>query len=124
MTGPRRAILTVLQRAARPMTNKEIFQALPAGRCDLATVYRSIKVLEQLGLVKRFHFDVGGTRVVLLRGDQRAHLHHLVCIECNRFVELGECGVADWERRLAAQNHFKAITHRLEFFGVCPACQK
>lgn len=124
ITAPRRAILRVLQRASGSLTHKEIFQALPADHCDLATVYRSVKVLEQLGLVKRFHFENGTTRFAWLNDRPDAHLHHLVCTECNRIVELEECIVADLEKRLIAQSHFKAVTHRLEFFGVCPTCQK
>ena len=45
ITGPRRAILQVLGQQARPLTNKEIFQSLPKGNCDLATVYRSVQML-------------------------------------------------------------------------------
>lgn len=124
LTGPRREILRVLGEQAQPLTNKEIFQRLPQGHCDLATVYRSVQMLVRLGLVKRFHFGEGAARFALLEDGRDAHQHHLVCTHCNRIVEVGECIVRELEARVAATSHFKGVTHRLEFFGVCPACQK
>lgn len=124
ITGPRRAILQVLEKEARPLTNKEIFQALPKGHCDLATVYRSVQMLERLGLVKRFHFGEGAARFALMEEGCDAHRHHLVCTSCNRIEEIGECIVRELEERVVSRSNFKAVTHRLEFFGICPACQK
>jgi len=123
ITGPRRAILRVLELETRPLTNKEIFQTLPKGNCDLATVYRSVQMLERLGLVKRFHFGDGAARYALLTAGHDAHRHHLVCTRCTRIVEIGECIVRELEERVVSRSKFKAVTHRLEFFGVCPACQ-
>lgn len=123
ITGPRRAILKILEQEARPLTNKEIFQALPKGNCDLATVYRSVQMLERLGVVKRFHFGEGAARYALMEEGCSGHRHHLVCTRCTRIVEIGECIVRELEERVVARSRFKAVTHRLEFFGVCPACQ-
>jgi len=123
VTGPRRAILRVLEQEARPLTNKEIFQALPKGHCDLATVYRSVQMLERLGVVKRFHFGEGAARYALMEEGCNEHRHHLVCTCCTKIVEIGECIVRELEERVAARSKFKAVTHRLEFFGVCPECQ-
>ena len=106
------------------MTNKEIFLALPKGHCDLATVYRSVQMLERLGLVKRFHFGEGAARYALMEEGCDAHRHHLVCTNCNRIEEIGECIVRELEERVVSRSNFKAVTHRLEFFGICPACQK
>lgn len=124
LTGPRRAILQVLGEQAQPLTNKEIFQRLPKGHCDLATVYRSVQMLERLGLVKRFHFGEGAARYALLEAGCDTHQHHLVCTQCSRIEQVGECIVRELEARVVAHSKFKAVTHRLEFFGVCPACQK
>jgi Fur family transcriptional regulator, ferric uptake regulator len=123
ITGPRRAILRVLNEQARPLTSREIFHHLPKGEGDLATVYRSLGLLERLGMVKRFHFGDGVARFALLEEHHRGHQHHLVCTRCASLVEIGDCIVRELEERIAARSKFKAVTHRLEFFGVCPACQ-
>lgn len=123
LTGPRQAILAVLARARRPLTNKEILAQLGAGECDLATVYRCTHLLEQIGVLRRFNFDAGAARFALISEANSAHCHHLVCTRCSQVVEVGECMVRELEERLARQSRFIALTHRLEFFGICPACQ-
>jgi len=105
------------------MTTKEIFQALARAECDLATVYRSMRLLENMGMVKRFDFGDGIARFELLREGDDGHHHHLVCTRCAEIVELDECSMREHEERIAARNGFKSVTHKLEFFGICPHCQ-
>ena len=123
ITGPRAAILEILRSHPHPLTNKEIWAALPKGQCDLATIYRSMHLLEKMGMVKRFDFGDGASRFELVGEDDDGHHHHLVCTKCTRVVEIEECFPVEIERRIAGANGFKAVTHRLEFFGLCPDCQ-
>ena len=123
LTAPRRAILEILQRQGHPMTTKEIFQSLAKGDCDLATVYRSVHLLENMGMVKRFDFGDGVARFELLEEGDDGHHHHLVCTRCAEVVEIEECFTRELEERIASRSGFKAVTHKLEFFGVCPHCQ-
>jgi Fur family ferric uptake transcriptional regulator len=123
LTGPRRAILQVLGEQARPLSSQEIFRYLPKGEGDLATVYRSLRLLERLGMVKRFIFEDGVARFALLDERHNGHQHHLVCTRCASIVAIGDCIVRELEERIVARSRFTAVTHRLEFFGVCPACQ-
>ena len=123
LTGPRQAILAALRQDSGPISNKQIHAALGAGQCDLATVYRSMRLLESAGIVKRFDFGDGIARYELLCDGDDGHHHHLVCTRCAEVVELQECFTIELEERIASRNGFKAVTHRLEFFGVCPACQ-
>jgi Fur family ferric uptake transcriptional regulator len=124
VTGPRAAILEILRQHPHPLTNKEIFAELPKGGCDLATIYRAMQMLEKLGMVKRFDFGDGAARFELVGEDDDGHHHHLVCTRCASVVEIEECFPAEIERRIASRNGFSSVTHRLEFFGVCPDCQK
>ncbi len=123
VTGPRQSILELLRRHAHPLTNREILAALPAGRCDLATIYRAMHLLEEMGMVKRFDFGDGVARFELMGENDDGHHHHLVCTRCAGVVEIEECFPRKIERRIAARNGFKAVTHKLEFFGLCPDCQ-
>ncbi len=124
VTGPRQAILSLLRQHRHPMTNKEIHAALAKGDCDLATIYRSMHLLEQMGMVKRFDFGDGVARFELLTGEEHAHHHHLVCTCCADIVEIDDCFAEELEARVAAAHGFKSVTHKLEFFGVCPDCQQ
>jgi Fur family transcriptional regulator, ferric uptake regulator len=123
ITGPRAAILEILRSHPHPLTNREILTALPKGQCDLVTIYRSMHLLEKMGMVKRFDFGDGVSRFELVGENDDGHHHHLVCTKCALVVEIGECFPSEIERRIAAANGFKAVTHKLEFFGLCPDCQ-
>ena len=123
-TGPRQAILEVLRLQAHPLSIKEIFSALPKGECDLATVYRCMHLLEEMRMVKQFDLGDGVARFELLLEGDDGHHHHLVCTQCAGVVEIEDCSLHDLERQVATRNGFKAVTHKLEFFGICPACQK
>lgn len=123
VTGPRQAILAILRRHRQPLSAREIFERLGRGDCDLATVYRSMHLLEQMGMVKRFHLGPGGARFELLEEGDDGHHHHLVCRNCAQVVEVPDCFPTELEERIARRNGFKAVTHRLEFFGLCPRCQ-
>jgi Fur family ferric uptake transcriptional regulator len=123
VTGPRQAILNLLRQQAHPLTIREISLALQKGSCDLATIYRSMHLLEKMGMVKRFDFGDGGARFELLAEGDDGHHHHLICVRCSDVVELEECFSTDLEKRIAQRSGFTSVTHRLEFFGVCPRCQ-
>ncbi|PYK98621.1 MAG: hypothetical protein DME19_11930 [Verrucomicrobia bacterium] len=123
ITGPRRAILEILRQHPHPLTNREIFAAMREGNCDLATIYRSMHLLQEMGMVKRFDFGDGVARFELVSEGDDGHHHHLVCVRCSRIVEIEDCFPRELEEEIAARNGFRAITHKLEFFGVCPKCQ-
>lgn len=123
ITGPRQAILDILRRRTHPCSIKEIFDSLPKGDCDLATVYRSMHLLENMEIVKRYDLGDGAARFELLEEGDDGHHHHLVCTKCSGIVEVEECFGQDLERKIANQSGFKAVTHKLEFFGICPECQ-
>jgi len=124
ITAPRQAILEVLRRHASPLTIKEIHGALGKSDCDIATIYRNMHTLEGLGLVHRHDFGDGAARFELSSdGDGDHHHHHLVCNQCSRVVELDDCILGDFEQLLAKRHGFSSISHRMEFFGICPGCR-
>jgi Fur family transcriptional regulator, ferric uptake regulator len=123
VTIPRQAILRILRTHKGPLTIKEIHKTLSPGHCDLATVYRSVHLLERMGMVKRFDLGEGAARFELLGEGDDGHHHHLVCTRCSDIVEIEECFPEELQARIATANGYAKVTHRLEFFGVCPRCQ-
>ncbi len=125
VTRSRRVVLEALGRLQRPSTPRQIAEAVGGERCDLVTVYRSLKLFERLGLVQRIELGDGLARFEIADDDVHGHHHHhLVCRECNRIVRLEMCILADVERALSRRYGYAEIGHRLEFFGTCPDCQK
>ena len=123
ITAPRQAILDVLRRHACPLTTKEIHRSLGKSDCDLATVYRNMHTLEGMGLVRRHDFGDGAARFELSSDEDEGHHHHLVCTRCSRIVGLDDCILGDFQERLAQRHGFTSISHRMEFFGICPNCR-
>ena len=123
ITGPRAAILEILRASPRPLTNKQVLAALSPEQCDLATIYRSMHLLEKMRIVKRCHFHDGAARFELIAEGDDGHHHHLVCTSCSEVVEIQECFPVELENQIANENGYRSVTHKLEFFGVCPACQ-
>lgn len=80
-------------------------------------------MLEQERMVQRFDFGDGGARFELLGEGDDGHHHHLICTRCAVVVEIEECFPHEVEQQIATRNGFQKVTHRLEFFGVCPRCQ-
>jgi Fur family ferric uptake transcriptional regulator len=77
-----------------------------------------------MGMVKRFDFGDGAARFELIGEGDDGHHHHLICTRCMKVVEIEECALGKIDSRIAAANGFTAVTHRLEFFGLCPQCQQ
>lgn len=123
ITGQRKAILEVLRKHPHPMTNKQIRSAMTGGGCDLTTIYRSMKLLEEAGLVERFDFGDGVARFELAGHHSTDHHHHLICRNCDDVVEIEDCFVTELQERISKEHGYSEVTHKLEFFGLCPQCQ-
>ena len=123
VTGPRRAILQVMREHSKPLLIKEIHALVGLGSCDLVTIYRSMELLQGMGMVKRVDFGKGGGRFELSDEGAKGHHHHLVCTRCEKVLQLDDCLLQEVEKKIAKASGFRAVTHRLEFFGLCPACQ-
>ena len=85
----------------------------------LATVYRTLGVLAETGIVDVLSHGHGE---LCYRTCGGGHHHHLVCTGCHRVVELGDCELGPWLDRAAAEHGFHPTAHRLEVSGLCAAC--
>jgi Fur family ferric uptake transcriptional regulator len=89
-------------------------------RIGLATVYRTLALLGELGVVDSLA-HTPGELCYRLCGD--GHHHHLVCSNCHRVVELVDCEIDAWLDEVAKDHGFVATGHQLEVTGVCAACR-
>ena len=120
---PRRLeVLSELSRERDDVTAQELWSRLRErdSRTGLATVYRTLGLLSEKGVVDvRSHH--GGEQCYRLCGD--SHHHHLYCESCHRVVEVEECDLGDWVEGVAKSHGFRATDHRLEITGLCPDCR-
>ncbi len=120
ITGPRREIWKLFQNSPHGMTITEAVEAVQEKRIGLATVYRTVEVLERIGLLRRVHNSQGDHLFVTSRPG---HYHPLVCRSCGKVLEFETCDLQELEQRLAEASGFKVEGHELEVYGTCPECQ-
>lgn len=87
----------------------------------LATVYRTIELLHQLGILQRINFGDGRSRYELNQEEVHRH-HHMVCIRCGQVEEFTEDLLDDLEGRILAEKGFQVVDHELKFYGICRLC--
>jgi Fur family transcriptional regulator, ferric uptake regulator len=123
VTRPRKAILAVLERTRHPMSASEIHTALKRGKTavDLVTVYRTLSVFKQLGIVSRVEFQERQFRYELCHG--REHHHHIRCRGCGRIADLMLCPLKKVMALVERETRFLVEDHSLEFIGWCPQCR-
>lgn len=124
MTRTRQAVLALLQRTRQPISATEIFDQLQREKVaiDLVTVYRTVHVLKELGLVVQIELHQEGlSRYELKEG--RKHHHHIRCQICNQIVDLLLCPLQKVTKLIEQQTQFIVDDHTLEFTGLCPECQ-
>lgn len=124
LTRPRRAILEVLSRAGSHLNPAQIYRLgrRRYRRLGLVTVYRTLALLEELGLVQRVHLETGCHGFAAVRAPE-GHHHQLICKDCGRVEEFSECGSDQLLAQLQHRTGFVIETHYLEVIGYCPKCQ-
>lgn len=124
LTRPRRAVMEILKCAKVPLSPQSIHQrSLETDEeIGLVTVYRTLDLLAELGLVRRVHGHDECHGYVLA---SPGHHHHLICRNCGKAVEFtGEGDLAAMLDRIHHQTGFDIDEHLLQLYGLCPECQE
>jgi len=120
-TGPREKILNYLLSADRHLSVDDIYKALrkEAG-IGKATVFRTVKMLEECHLVDRVNTHNGNPRFEVKM--ERPHHDHLICIACGTITEIQWPEVERIQDKTCRQVGFTTLWHRHELFGHCRVC--
>lgn len=113
---PQRARVLDAVRSLGHATPEQISDAVP--EVDVATVYRTLELLEELGLVRHTHLDHGAPAY---RPAEDDHVH-VVCHDCGTVVEAPDALVDEMERRLREERGFWLDRAHLAVFGRCAGC--
>jgi Fur family ferric uptake transcriptional regulator len=119
MTGQRRVIARVLSDAADHPDVEELYRRAVVldSRISIATVYRTVRLFEEKGILERRDFGGGRARY---EPSEHGHHHHLIDIETGRVIEFED---AEHERAVQAivkRLGFELVSQRLELFGRKP----
>lgn len=127
-TRPRRAVIEAFARMSRYATARDLYEGMNRARgsmkpasVGLATVYRTLDVLREVGAASAQAQPHGETAFLYCPVE---HHHHAVCTECGRVDDVPCASIARFEAALTRHLRFKLTQHRLEFFGVCRSCAR
>jgi Fur family transcriptional regulator, ferric uptake regulator len=124
MTAQRKAILQCLLRAQQHLREEDVYAQVRAQGHGIgrATVFRTLKLLEQCDLAQRVEAADGIPRFELKY--DRPHHDHLICVECGRITEFQSPLMEQHQNRAIRDHGFTALWHRHEIFGRCRNCAK
>jgi len=123
ITPQRKLVLGVLAQAKGHMDAFEIYEQgrrLDA-RLSLSTVYRSLSVLKEVGVVRELHLDDEHHHYEL---DGRDGHSHLVCLECGRVIEVDSSAFVAAAAEVGAAHQFEVASAQVELSGYCADCHK
>lgn len=117
MTGPRRVIAQVLSSATDHPDVEEVHRRAHAidSRISLSTVYRTIRLFSEKGILERHDFGHGRARY---EEASREHHDHLVDMETGKVIEFSNEAIEVLQVRVARELGFRLVGHRLELYGV------
>ena len=122
-TKQRSVVLDILDNTHDALTAEEIF--LLSRDVDetisLSTVYRTLTLFDEKKiLIKMLAIDENLAKYQLNKED---HAHYLVCLNCNKRIEVSYCPLSVYEESLKEQYNFEIVGHKLEISGYCQNCQ-
>lgn len=121
LTPARLAVLQVIEQDGDHLNTGEIFaraQRFHEG-VGLATVYRTLELFTELGIVRPITVGDGPPTYIRAEGGH----HHLVCSTCGTVIEFDECRSGALAQELAERYNFRIQSHLLEFYGLCADCR-
>ena len=133
VTLPRQVILDTLFKAKGHLSAEDIyFRIHPLYQgIGLTTVYRTLELLTQMGLISRFDFGDRRARYEFIKtGRESNHHHHLVCTNCGRVIDYTDFIdeevelLNQTEKELSKKYHFEITNHLIQFYGLCDRCKK
>jgi Fur family transcriptional regulator, ferric uptake regulator len=117
MTGQRRVIARVLSAAKNHPDVEEVYRRANEidQRIALSTVYRTLKLFADKGILERHDFGLGRGRY---EEASRGHHDHLIDVDSGRVIEFSNEEIEVLQNRIARELGFKLVGHRLELYGV------
>ncbi len=117
MTDQRRVISRVLSAATDHPDVEQVYRRAADidSKISIATVYRTVRLLEDAGVIERLDFGDGRARFEETRDE---HHHHLINVQTGEVIEFNSDELEAVKQRIARELGFELLGHRLELYGV------
>jgi len=122
LTAQRTAIVDHLLRSGRHESLEEVYAAVKRSGIGRATVFRTLRMLEECSLVSAIADPKGTKRFEL--DLERPHHDHLICVRCGRIQEVHWPKLEKIQQTVCREMEFTPQWHRHEIFGLCAACEE
>lgn len=121
VTPQRLTIIKVVLNSTEHLTSSAIYEKAHQidAKIGEVTVYRTLNILSELGLVCLLHTADNTHSYV---ASHTGHHGHIICSECGKVVNFMNCNLQGLEKRLSAETGFAIKEHHLDFFGKCQEC--
>ncbi len=117
MTAQRRVIAKILSEADDHPDVEEVYirSSKVDSRISIATVYRTVRLFEEAGILERHDFRDGRSRYELAECD---HHDHLIDLENGNVIEFVSKDIEKLQKKIARELGFELVDHRLELYGI------
>lgn len=125
-TKQREIIFSVLRDSSpKHVTPEELFSLVHENhkQVGIATIYRTLNIFEELGIVNKQEFTENAYTYELMDGDDDHH-DHIICTSCGKIVEDEFLDKARMATQLKEQYDFNLDYYSLRIYGTCSDCQK
>ncbi|UFH58294.1 Fur family transcriptional regulator [Sulfurovum mangrovi] len=124
-TKQREAILSTLYNNPQHFTSENLYllvkEKYPDLNIGIATVYRTLSLLEENGLVSSISLGTQGKKFEMAN---KPHHDHLICTMCGKIVEFENEQIEKLQQQIAEENGFVLTDHLMQLYGICSECQK
>jgi Fur family peroxide stress response transcriptional regulator len=123
LTPQRMAVLKILAASEEHPSVEQIYKRVQAEfpMTSLATIYKTVTLLKEMGEVLELGFSDDSNRYDGIRPYPHPHL---ICIKCKKIVDPKVATWSDLPKDVARSTSYQIVSHRLDFFGICPQCQE
>ena len=123
LTPQRLLVLRILAESEEHPTVEQIYAQVRAEfpTTSLATVYKTIALLKELNEVLELGFPDGSNRY---DGNKPFPHPHVICTKCKKITDPDLFDLGDLSQEMSRKTGYRIFSHRLDFFGLCPDCQR
>ncbi|MCR4435669.1 MAG: Fur family transcriptional regulator [Clostridiales bacterium] len=125
LTSQRKVVLDVIMdHENEHLSTEEIYGYVKERHPEigLATIYRTLLILDELGIVSKLDLDEEFNRYELNKDSEDHRHHHLICTKCGSVTGVEEDLLDPLEQQIQKKYGFYVNNHRVKFYGICKEC--
>jgi len=133
LTMPRKVVIQILLETKGHLSANEIYKEtikrIPS--IGMTTIYRTLDLLIQIGLVQKFDFGDKKTRYEMTNSAKETEYHHhLICVRCKSIIDYNDYAeqelqlMKEIEKTLSKKYAFEITHHTIYFYGLCKKCRQ